>query len=122
MAGNALGASKAAATKLGIPLDLYIAKRSAGEGYCHGCRTWKRIEAFYSGRRNSICRDCNRVARRNTTRISDLEVRVLRELRWIGRVPYMALAKMFGRSQKSVWSACNGVTKAKLPMPWEKTQ
>lgn len=119
MAGNALGASKAAARKLGMPLDLYIAKRAAGERYCYVCRSWKHLERFYSPRR-ALCRDCHRVPARNTTRITDLEVRVMRELRWIGRLPYISLAKMFGRSERSVWAACNGVTKAKLPMPWEK--
>lgn len=121
MAGNTLGASKIAAAKLGIPLDAYLAKRAAGERYCYVCRTWRQLDAFYCPRR-CLCRQCHRVPSRNTTRITDLEVRVLRELRWIGRVPYTALCKMFGRSAGSVWAACNGHTKSKLPMPWEITR
>lgn len=117
MAGNALGASKAAARKLGMPLDLYLAKRAAGERYCYNCKSWKQIECFYSPRL-SLCRACHCVGKRNAP-MTELEVQTARQLRWIGRVPYVALAKMFGRSQRSVWAACNGDTKAKLPMPWE---
>lgn len=57
-----------------------------------------------------------------SAKATELEVLTMRELRWIGRLPYSALSKMFGRSHNAVWSACNGHTWTHLPMPWERTR
>lgn len=118
MAGNAHTGAKVAARKLGMPVDLYIAKRAAGERYCYVCREWKLLEAFYSPRR-ALCRQCNRVPHKPAGRITDREVMLVRELHWIGKLPYTSLAKMFGRSMRSIWSAAQGHTRPRLPMPWE---
>lgn len=111
---------KAAAKKAGIPQEIYIARRAAGEHYCTGCRSWLTADRFHSARR-ARCKTCLRVTDRKPGRMTELEVPTLRELRWTGRIPYFALAKMFGKSQSAIWNACNGFTGKAVPMPWERS-
>ena len=40
MAGNALGAQKAAAARVGLSLAAYQAKLAAAEKWCTGCKAW----------------------------------------------------------------------------------
>lgn len=46
MPGSREGASKAAATRLGISFVEYVAHHQNGEKWCTGCRQWHRVERF----------------------------------------------------------------------------
>lgn len=67
------------------------------------------------GRPRHEQRDPNR--RWQTAKCSELEVCVIRELRWNGRLRYSDLQRMFGRSYRALWAICNGETWTHLPMP-----
>lgn len=121
MANTHMGSWKTAARRLGISLELYLEKRAAGERHCSTCKTWKPVAAFHAGPRVTDCKPC--IASPNYyARATDAEVLQMRHLRWNGRMTYRALAKMFGKSNSAIWHACNGYTKAKLPMPWERSK
>lgn len=69
MAGTKEGAAKAAATRIGVELAEYLARREAGEAWCPGCRRWVSRSGFASasGRpsgRQSRCKVCRRAYRR----------------------------------------------------------
>ncbi len=118
MAGNTAGAMKVAAAKLGLPHAVYVERCAAGEQFCSTCRTWKLAQHFYRPGR-AICKACWRTPTRTMTRMSDLEVMTLRQLRWVGRMRYMDLCRMFGRGYQTIYAACNGRTRSRLPMPWD---
>lgn len=109
------GASKTAARRIGIPLDVYVAHRSAGQLWCCHHRRWELAERFRPGRRQ--CAASSRVAVKRDQPLTDAEVILMRQLKWIGRMPYRALCRMFGVSYRAAWAACNGETWTHLPMP-----
>lgn len=109
------GAQKTAARRIGVPLNVYIARRAAGEQWCSAHRRWEPASHFKPNRRQ--CADSYRVRARRDEPLSDREVILMRELRWIGRMRYSALGRMFGRSYRATWAACNGETFTYLPMP-----
>jgi len=61
--GRRLGALKSAATKTGLSLQDWAARRDAGRRWCWECRTWK-LEAVFTvdntrwDRRASRCKEC----------------------------------------------------------------
>ncbi len=50
VAGNALGAQKVMAGRLGIALEVYTAKLAGGEKWCRECQSWHHRSAFGSDR------------------------------------------------------------------------
>lgn len=46
MSGNARGAQKAAAVRIGVTVAEYDARRAAGQKWCHPCRRWHPVKAF----------------------------------------------------------------------------
>jgi len=118
MSGRTQGSLKTAAKRIGVPLAEYNAKRASGLKWCSSHQRWESADGFSRKRRQ--CRASTRLARRRPCRLSEREVRVMRELRWIGRVPYQSLTRMFGKSHHSVWAACNGRTWSHLPMPGDR--
>jgi hypothetical protein len=46
MAGNAQGALKTAAVRIGVSVEEYTARVAAGEKWCRGCRAWHQVDAF----------------------------------------------------------------------------
>lgn len=117
--GTTTGALKTAAAKIGVPYAVYLERRAAGEQYCSACCKWKLAAHFYRPGR-AVCKACWRTPKVTMTRMTDLEVMTLRQLRWVGRIRYMDLCRMFGRGYQTIYAACNGRTRARLPMPWER--
>ena len=49
--GSAAGAERTAAIRVGVSVDEYRARRSAGEKWCYACRAWHPTGAFVADRR-----------------------------------------------------------------------
>jgi 5-methylcytosine-specific restriction endonuclease McrA len=64
--GNAQGAEKAAATRLGMTWEAYRERRAAGEKWCGSCRAWHRASAFTvdASRRDGLAATCGSSRRR----------------------------------------------------------
>lgn len=111
------GARKATARRVGVSPEEYTRRRAAGERWCYLHRRFEPRERFVPGRRH--CIESTRLQQRRTEATMDREVIAMRDLRWRGRLTYRSLSRMFGRSYRAVWAACNGETFRHLPMPGE---
>ena len=73
MAQTKEGAERVAAGKIGVSIVEYKRRKSCGEKWCSGCRSWKLIELFpicrakYDGR-GGYCLACGRVKIRKCTK------------------------------------------------------
>lgn len=61
--GSRNGIEKVAAAKAGVPVDVWMAHRAAGQLWCYACRTWRDTELFgldksRSNGRASACKPC----------------------------------------------------------------
>lgn len=69
--GSALGALKAAATRIGVTVDEYRAHIASGRKWCTGCKNWHPVTAFLRdpGRTDGLAARCqeyrNRKARQD---------------------------------------------------------
>lgn len=60
MAATARNSYGAAAAKIGVSTDEYVAQRRAGRRWCSRCRTWHEENAFGLDARRGRKRICNR--------------------------------------------------------------
>lgn len=63
MAGNKLGAEKAAATRIGVSHDTYRLNLRAGMNWCTECKSWKHGDQFYADntrptKKATVCKPC----------------------------------------------------------------
>jgi len=94
MAGNALGAQKVAAGRVGVTLDEYRARLAANEKWCYRCRAWHPITAFpldrsRGDRRKSSClASWHGVRKRAPSPIRDAARSAVRHAVLSGRMPH----------------------------------
>lgn len=68
--GRAVGVIKTAAKKAGVTVEGYISRRTSGEKWCVGCKTWHQVERFGrdTSRHDGLSASCLESRRRSYRR------------------------------------------------------